>query len=775
MLVLDPQAAGALFCRGLCGGRRCLFEGATAALDIPSCFETAEYHFYGALSRAASWDSAAADQRQQHFEALTAHHGQLEVWAENCSENFANRAALVGAEIARIEARVPDAEVLYEQAIRSAHENGFVHNEALANELAARFYATRGFEKIARVYLKEARYGYLRWGAIGKVQQLDRLRSYLRPQEQTAAPTTTIGAPVEQLDLATVLKVSQAVSGEIVLENLIDTLMRTAIEYAGAERGLLILPHGEEHRIAAEARTGRDGVDVQVQHALVTPSDLPDSLLRYVIRTQESVILDDASTQNLFSQDEHVRQQRPRSTLCLPLVKQAKLMGVLYLENSLAPRVFTPKRLAMLELLASQAAISLDHARLYTELTQENSDRRKAEEALRASEERWRKLFENSSAGIALVTPDGRYVAANLALQKMLGYTEEELQRLTALELTLEEDRAGTEAILAESVDGQRRDYRIEKRYRRKDGNVIWADISTTLVPATGSTPAFFAAVVVDITERKRAEEELHQKEVSLREAQTELAHVSRVTTMGEFAASIAHEVNQPLAGMVTNASASLRWLSRDSPDLDEAREAIRRIIRDGNRAGDVISRMRALFKKASKTKERLDINEAINEVVILAQSEGQRNRVSLQTKLANDLPLILGDRVQLQQVILNLLINAIEAMSAAGEGPRELWVSSEKVTAISGQSEEDTLKDKSLAEAEWTHVLIAVRDSGPGLDPNSLGRLFDAFYTTKPQGLGMGLAISRSIVEVHGGRLWARANAPRGAVFQFTLPICYD
>ena len=206
------------------------------------------------------------------------------------------------------------------------------------------------------------------------------------------------------------------------MEKLIDTLMRTAIEHAGAERGLLILPHGEEHRIAAEARTGRDGVEVQLQHALVTPSDLPDSLLRYVIRTQESVILDDASVQNLFSQDEYVRQQRPRSILCLPLVKQAKLMGVLYLENSLAPRVFTPKRLAMLELLASQAAISLDHARLYAELTQENSDRRKAEEALRASEERWRKLFENSSAGIALVTPDGRYIAANLALQKMLGY-----------------------------------------------------------------------------------------------------------------------------------------------------------------------------------------------------------------------------------------------------------------------------------------------------------------------------------------------------------------
>ena len=239
---------------------------------------------------------------------------------------------------------------------------------------------------------------------------------------------------------------------------------------------------------------------------------------------------------------------------------------------------------------------------------------------------------------------------------------------------------------------------------------------------------------------------------------------------MGELAASIAHEVNQPLASILTNASAGLRWLSRDSPNLDEACEAIRRIIRDGNRAGDVISRMRALFKKVNTTKERLDINEAIEEVVILSQSEVQRNRVSLQTQFASDLPLISGDRIQLQQVLLNLLMNAIEAMSGVEEGPRELRLSSEKVTGISGESEKSKLEDKALAAAEWT--LIAVRDSGPGLDAKNLDRLFNAFHTTKPHGLGMGLAISRSIIEAHGGELWATASGARGAVFQFTLPI---
>jgi len=544
-------------------------------------------------------------------------------------------------------------------------------------------------------------------------------------------------------EIGTVMKASQAVSGEIVLEQLVQTLMAIAVEHAGAERGLLILPHGEEHRIAAEAKTGRDQVEVQLQQASVTSSDLPDSLLRYVIRTQDSVILDDASVQNLFSEDEYVRQQRPRSILCLPLVKQAKLMGVLYLENNLAPGVFTTKRLAMLELLASQAAISLDHARLYADLRQENDDRRKAEEALRASEERWSNLAENSSAGIALIAPDGRFIAANLALQKMLGYTEYELQGNTVANISHEEDRTATEARIADAYEGQRRVYRVEKRYLRKDGRVMWADVSSVFVPASGSNSAFFSVVIVDITERKRAEEKL-------REAQTELAHVSRLTTMGEMAASIAHEVNQPLAGMITNANASLRWLAGDAPNLAEAGEAIRRIIRDGNRAGDVISRMRALFKKARTAKERFDINEAIEEVVTLTQSEVRRNKVGLRMQLAADLPSVMGDRVQLQQVVVNLILNAIEAMSPVEERERELVIRTQR--------------------GEGDEVAVAVQDSGIGVDLLSAERIFEAFHTTKPGGLGMGLSISRSIVESHGGRLWVVSNDGPGATFQFTF-----
>ena len=246
--------------------------------------------------------------------------------------------------------------------------------------------------------------------------------------------------------------------------------------------------------------------------------------------------------------------------------------------------------------------------------------------------------------------------------------------------------------------------------------------------------------------ERKRAEDALHH-------AQADLAHVTRVATLGEMTASIAHEINQPLSAVVNSASACLRWLDAQKPE--EARRSAARVIAEGHRAGEIIARIRSLAKKAPPAKDWLNINETIREVIALARNEVQRNGVSLDTRLSDDVhyvPLIFADKIQLQQVILNLILNAIEAMSGAADGPRELLIRS--------------------AIAESQRVLVAVRDSGPGLDPKSLDRLFDAFYTTKPQGLGMGLAICRSIIDAHGGRLWATANDDRGATFQFTLPI---
>ena len=709
-------------------------------------FEVAEYLFYAALTHAAAFDSASGADNAQHRESLTVLYEQLAVLAENCPENFESCAVLVAAEIARIEDRVLDAQNLYERAIQSAKEHGFVQNEAIAHETAARFYAGRGLQTVARAYLQGARNLYVRWGAVGKVKQLEQAYSGLRDSNRL------LGLSLEQVDIQALATASQAVSSELDVGKLVETLLVIALKDAGAQRGLLILLRGEEPHIEAEAITGPESMAVNFRQAPPTPEELPDSILRYVIRTHESIILDDASAPNQFSPDEYIRKHQARSVLCLPLVKQASLNGVLYLENNLTSHVFTPERLSVLRVLVSQASISLEHARLVTELKHENNDRKKAEAALRSSEDRWRRVFDNSSAGIQVVAAGGRIIAANLAWQKMLGYTEEELRSLTALDITHEDDRAATERWMAESWGGKPRNWRLEKRYRRKDGNVIWADVSVGSVPGPESSAAAFITVIVDITERKRAEAELQQQEVSLREAQNELAHVTRVTTMGELAASIAHEVNQPLAGIVTNGNASLRWLAGPSPNLDEAREAIQRIIRDGSRAGQVVARIRALSQKTRASKELLDINEAIEEIVVLTGGELRRNQVVLRMELAPDIPFILGDRIQLQQVIMNLILNGIEAMRTVDERERNLLIKTER-----GESGE---------------VRVGLQDSGVGLDLSTLEQIFDAFYTTKPAGLGMGLSISRSIVENHGGRLWAVPNEGRGATFQFTLQV---
>jgi PAS domain S-box-containing protein len=815
----------------------------------PSQFETAEFRFYGALSHAACSDSASPDQKQQHFEALANHHRQLEIWAENCPENFENRAALVGAEVARIEGRVLDAEQLYEQAIRSAHANGFIHNEAVAYEVAAHFYAARGFEKIADIYLREAQYCYLRWGADGKVKQLEQLYPHLRKHESARTTTSTIVAPVEILDLATVIKVSQAVSGEMVLEKLIDRVMRAAIEHAGAQRGLLILPRGNELQIAAEVKTSGNDVTVHQRNASVTAAVLPESVVRYAMRTQETVILDDASSQDAFDADSYVAQRGVRSILCLPLINQKKLSGILYLENNLAPHIFTPDRVTLLKVLASQAAISLENTLLYRDL----EDR----------ERKIRRLVDANILGICIWNIEGALVGANDAFLRMLQYGREDLVsgRVRWTDLTPAEWRKrDEEAVTQLKATGICQPF--EKEYFRKDGSrvpvlvagamfeaggsegvafaldlseqkqaeqryrvmvetandavvcmdesgaILLANPATTKVfgydpadligkPLTMLMPEYlrklheegfrrysvtgqrhmnwqgteltglhkngqefpveisfgevtsdghriFTGFIRDISERKQAEE----LRASLHATQLELAQVSRLTIMGELAASIAHEVNQPIGAAVTNAQACLRFLNRGQPDVPEAREAALEMVRDATRAAAIIDRVRSLYRKGSSKLETVDVNQVIGEMVVMLHDQANRSSVKMHSELGVNIPDVLVDRVQLQQVLMNLMINGIEAMRDAGG---ELSIKSQL--------------------AEDGQLMISVSDMGVGLPAGKADKIFDAFFTTKPQGTGLGLAITRSIVESHGGRVWATANSGRGATFQFVLP----
>jgi PAS domain S-box-containing protein len=503
---------------------------------------------------------------------------------------------------------------------------------------------------------------------------------------------------------------------------LIEQLMKIAIENAGAERGLLILPSGDEYLIHAEARATGDQIEVTMRQEPMTRTACPESLVRYVIRTQESVILDDAAKPSLFSGDGYLRDRQSKSILCLPLIKQGELAGILLLENALTSHAFTPARIAVLELLAAQAAISLENTRLYSDLQER--------------EAKVRRLVDSNIIGILIIELGGRLIEANDAFLSMVGYQREDLVsgRIRWTDLTPPEWRDDdAKRVDAVKLTGTLQPF--EKEYFHKDGSRVPALVGVARFEETGNEAVAF---VIDLTERKRAE--------------AELAHANRVATMGQLTASIAHEVNQPIAALLMNAGTAVRWLDRAPPNLEEARPLIDHIIRDGKRAADIVSRIRDFSKKAPARKRHLEINATILEVMGLTRAVVLENGVLAKVQLSEALPPILGDRVQLQQVILNLIMNAVEAMSQVTEGSRELLISS--------------------SEVESGSVLVAVSDTGPGLSQASPDRIFEAFYTTKASGLGMGLSICRSIVEAHGGRLWAAPNEPHGAVFCMMLPI---
>ena len=469
------------------------FNGQKLYWTSAGMFETAEFSLYAALAHAGAWNIASPGDQPKHFEALAAHHKQLQEWAENSPQTFESRAALVAAEIARIEGRILDAQDLYEKAIRSAHVHGFVHCEAFANELAGLFYAARGHEKIATTYLREARHCYVRWGADGKVRQLDQLYPQIRPERSVSDAAATINTPVEQLDLATVIKVSEAVSGEIVPDRLIETIMRTALEHAGAERGLLILSRDDGCRIEAEATTSSDSVTVVLRQASVTAADVPSSVLQYVLRTEERVVLDDASTQNPFAADEYIRGRHARSVLCLPLLKQARLIGLLYLENSLTPGAFTPARMAVLKLIASAAAISMENTRLYSDLQER--------------EARVRRLVDSNIVGVMIWDLDGRIVEANDAFLDMLQYQREDIASgaVRWTDLTPSDWREQDERATADlKATGTVQPY--EKQFVRKDGTRIAILTGGALFDLRGSDGVAFA---LDLSKQKQAEAEI--------------------------------------------------------------------------------------------------------------------------------------------------------------------------------------------------------------------------------------------------------------------------
>jgi PAS domain S-box-containing protein len=429
----------------------------------------------------------------------------------------------------------------------------------------------------------------------------------------------------------------------------------------------------------------------------------------------------------------------------MPLALELPSTAQLERANGLLGAEISQRQRAEAALRDANAELERRVAARTADLEEEVVRRRNTEATLRASEERWRSMFEASAVGIAVLDEQNHFAATNEALQKMVGYSGEELQSLGPLDITHQDDREATKKLIEDMRNGKRQDLPTEKRYRRKDNKVIWVRVSAARALDSSTSLQGIPAIIEDITERKIAE-------VAWHDARDALSRATRLTIMGELSASIAHEVNQPLAAIITNAQACQRFLGFSPPDLDEVKDGVGEIVRDGKRASEVLKRIRAMSKNTAPERGQVDVNHAIAEVLALTRDELQRHRVAVQTDLRSKLPTIMADRVQLQQVVLNLVMNGIDAMRAVTERPRILTVRSQ-------------LNDQG-------NIVVNVADSGVGLDPANRDRIFESFFTTKPEGMGMGLAISNTIIEAHHGRLWAESGSPFGAVFGFTLPL---
>ena len=437
--------------------------------------------------------------------------------------------------------------------------------------------------------------------------------------------------------------------------------------------------------------------------------------------------------------------------LLAPFYVNGKPVGTVWAIAHHPDRKFDAEDLRLLESMGRFASVAYQVVES-EDLKMEIAARESLEAALRERanglEAKIRRMVDSNIIGIFIWSADGWIIDANDAYLRIIGYDRGDLiaGRLRWRDLTPPEWRDADDR-RAEQLEASGTAQPYEKEYFRKDGSRVPVLVGATLFEGGLDEGVGF---VLNLTDQKKAQAAARESDRRYGEVELELAHANRVATMGQLSASIAHEINQPIGAAITFAQAGSSWLRTEPPNLEEARQAFNLIVESGIRASEVIDRIRALVKKTPARKDILEVNEAILEVIALTRGEMSRKSVSVKTQLDGDLPAIRGDRVQLQQVILNLFINAVEAMSGIGDGPRELLISTEK-----GNS----------------GVFVAVSDSGPGLDPESTERLFKSFFTTKPGGLGMGLSISRSIIEAHQGRLWATANIPRGAVFQFTLP----
>jgi len=849
--------------------------------------------FNQALALAAVYGSLDRDQQPAAWQKLETLRARMRLWADNSPQNFVQQHDLMHAEMSRIQGHHEEAITYYERAIKAAHEQGFTNIEALAYELCGHCWLQREQPRVAGVYLGEAIDLYRIWGAREKVRQLEERFSDL-PGGMVRQKPAARGQPPESLDVAAILKVSQAISGEMVMHRLVERLMRIVLENAGAERGLLLRPDSDRWRVEAQGVVEGDTISVNLPAEVDQAAAWSEGIVNYVSRTHGYLLTGDASRDNRLSGDAYVRDHEVRSVLCVPIIHQQELTGVLYLENNLTPGAFTDDRVMLVQALATQAAIALENARLYSDVMVEIDERRQAESALRViasgtasvtGEDFFKSLVQSLATSlnvqcvfVAECVDSGNHRVRTLAfmnkgsfsdnieydvagtpcegvVQGNVCYFPENLEKLYPIEKGFESymgapamDLSGrvlghlaildttdmrqlphAESILRifatrvgvelhrkrtqEALQASEENYRLlvenqtdlvvklnragrlqfvspsfcemfslsegelrgsefheqvhvsDRERVRQEWTKLFSEpwmvqFENRAITATGERWLGWALKALrsdggevieivgvgrDVTDRRKAEEQARQNLHTL-------AHAGRLQSMGEMASTLAHELNQPLTAILSFSQASQRVIKTRDYDQDELAFALERIAVNARRAGDIISHMRSFIRKEEPHTELSDINRLIRDAMDLVNPELQQLQVDVVLDLQNSLPDVPVDPIQIQQVILNLVRNSMEAMEKHGGNERRITVATRLDTADG--------------------IELTITDTGPGLMPEIAENIFKTFVTTKSEGMGIGLSICKSIVEAHGGELQTRQRPDGGAVFSFSLPV---
>lgn len=720
-----------------------LAQAETFAWSAPGHIHLLDLHLYSALALTVQLtpETFCAKQRRR----LEKHHHKIALWARINPGTFADKEALVYAEIVRLDGMNSIALEQYERAVRLSREAGFNPSNALAHELAGRFALSCGYHTAADAHFRGAIAAWGRIGAQAKVHQLKQAYPHLvSPAQATPYDTIAFAQNEEIRDLQSVIKASRALSEEINLERLIAILMTMLLERAGAQRGLLIrVMDNNIPQVEASAQTSSDGVQVRILRDMPMAGDMPLSVLAAVIRTGQEIRTGKPEEFSPFSQDPYLVTSGA-AVLCVPMFKGARLVGVLYLENRLMPEVFTAEHSKVVSLLGAHAAVSLETARLYAELLEENIQRRRVEKELRASQTSLMLGEQISHTGSWRWELEQDLMFMSEEYARILGLPEKQKMISMAEFLTFvhPDDYVRVSKVV---TDGVRDGLTLQAEFRIVNAAGCVRYILGIGSPVgVGSEVYEYYGTITDITSQRQAED-------AVRVAQAELARVSRATTVGQLTSSIAHEINQPLMSIVSNAGASLRWLNHDPIRHDNIRAGLEEIVAEGQRAGEIIRSIQALTRKQESIFCRIDLHYLVQHIMTLSRSEIEQRRVAVEYDLKATRSFILADSVQIQQVLINLVINAVEAMAEVADRPRTLRISTHNPVEAA--------------------VELRVIDSGTGLAPEVRERVFDSFYTTKAQGMGMGLTISHSIVERHQGELKAQPGSPYGSCFSITLP----